>query len=194
MRKQKIAKIIFSKVLEMPLAKYLAYIEKTTNGFAKSFSTPEHVKKKLFYAKAMTEDGTLCFELSDKRLGSIYSIENCTEDKTICSLKWINTRNRFSLHILKSLLDYQRKYWFSGKKVDLRPLTLKQFLSLYPQQYLDQSRLSRLIPSLPVINPQNQIINLRGLFISKKIITHILLKKWLTIMKMPSKIRISNAC
>lgn len=177
MRKQKIAKIIFSKVLEMPLGKYLAYIEKTTNGFTKPFSTHEHIKKKLFYAKAMTKDGTLCFELSDKRLGTIYSIENCTKNKTICSLKWINTRNKFSLHILKSLLDYQRKYWFSDKKVDLKPLKLKQFLSLYPLQYLDQSRLSRLIANLSVMNPQNQTIGLRGLFISKKIIIHILLKK-----------------
>lgn len=152
----------------MPLEKYLAYIEKTTNGLTKPFSTHEHVKKKLFYAKLVTKDGTLCFEVSDKRLETIYPIENCTEDKTICSLNWINTRNKFSLHILKSLLDYQRKYWFSGKKVDLKPLTLKQFLSLYPLQYLDQSRLSRLIPNLSVMNSQNRIINLRSLFISRK--------------------------
>jgi len=176
-RKQKIGKIIFSKVLEMPLGKYLAYIEKTTIGFTRPFSTHEHVKKKLFYAKAMTKDGTMCFEVLDKRLGTIYSIENCTENKTICSLRWINTRNKFSLHILRSLIDYQRKYWFSGKKLDLKPLTLKQFLSLYPLQYLDQSRLSRLIPNLAVMTPQNQIIDLRSLFISKKIIIHILLKK-----------------
>jgi len=83
-------------------------------------------------------------------------------------LKWVNTRNAFSFHILKSLLHYQKKYWLSGKKVDLKPLTLKQFLSLYPHQYLDQTRLSRLIPNLLVISLQNQVINLRTLFISKK--------------------------
>ena len=91
------------------------------------------------------------------------------ENKEICSLKWINTRNRFSLHILKSFLDCQRKYLFSGRKVDLKPLTFKKFLTLYPFHYLDQSRLSRLIRNLFVMNPQDQLIDLRDLFISKKI-------------------------
>jgi hypothetical protein len=169
MRKQKIGKIILAKVLEMPLKKYLSSIEKTTNGLTKSFLTHEFAKKRLFYAKVMTKDGALCFDVSDKRLESIYPIENCTENKEICSLKWINTRNRFSLHILKSLLDCQRKYWLSGKGVDLRPLTIKQFLSLYPLQYLDQSRFSRLITNLSVMNPQDQMANLKSLFILKKI-------------------------
>ena len=116
----------------------------------------------------MIKDRTLYFGVSDKRLEKIYSTENFTEDKTICSLKWINTRNVFSLHILKSLLDYQNKYWFSGKEIDLKPLSLEQFLSLYSLQYLDKSRLSRLIPRLSVMNHQNHVINLRSLFISKK--------------------------
>lgn len=116
----------------------------------------------------MIKDATLCFEVSDKRLENVYSTENCTENKIICSLNWINTRNKFSLHILESLLDYQSKYWLSGKERDLKPLTLKQFLSLHPLPYLDQTRLSRLIPNLLVINPQNQLINLKSLFISKK--------------------------
>lgn len=124
--------------------------------------------KKLFYARIMIKNKTLCFEISDKRLQTIYSTENYTENKKICSLKWINTRNRFSLHILRSLVDYQGKYWFSGKETDLKPLTFKRFLSLYPLQYLDQTRLSRLIPNLPVINPQNQLISLKSLFISEK--------------------------
>ena len=190
MEKQKIGKIIFSKVLEMPLIKYLIFLKEIPNGLTKPFSTHEYVKKKLFYAKVMTKDGTLCFEVLDKCLDAIYSVENCTpldskprgignnqgdkhltgctENKIICSLKWINTRNKFSLHILRSLLNYQHKYWFSGKETDLKPFILKQFLSLYPLQYLDQSRLSRLIQNLSVMNPQNQIINLRNLFISQK--------------------------
>ena len=209
--KQKISKIIFSKVLEMPLVKYLAYIEETTKEIPKPFLSPSFgiVKKKLlFYAKirinsacpdTIGDKSGLRFEVSDDRLVNIYSTENCTpldslpraivniqrgkhltgysENKIICSLKWINTRNKFSLHILNSLLDYQSKYWFSGKEADLKPLSLKQFLSLYPLQYLDQTRLSRLISNLSVINPQNQLINLRSLFISKKNITHYLLKK-----------------
>jgi len=170
-RKQKIGKIIFSKVLEMPLVKYFSYIEKTTKEIPMPFlQGNEFVKKKLFYAKIRINPhkSGLRFEISDERLVNIYSTENCTENKIICSLKWINTRNEFSLHILKSLLDYQSEYWFYGKETDLKPLTLKKFLSLYPLQYLDQTRFSRLITNLSVINPQNQLINLRSLFISKK--------------------------
>jgi len=49
MKKQKIGKIIFSKVLEMPLIKYLAYIEKTPNRLTtKPFSAHESVKKNYF--------------------------------------------------------------------------------------------------------------------------------------------------
>ena len=168
MEKHKLSKVIFSNVLEMPLKKYLAYIEKTINGLTPSFSTHAYSKKSNFYARVMITDGTPGFEVSDKRLEIIYSINNCNNNKTVCSLKWINTRNRFSLHILKSLLDYQRKYWFSNKKADMKPLSLRQFLSLYPLQYLEQSRLSRLLQNLLVRNPQNQIVNLRSLFISKK--------------------------
>ena len=162
--RQKIGKIVFSKVLEIPLTKYLGYIERTTKGLTNH--NPGETKS--FYAKMMIKDETLCFELSDKRLESIYPTEDCTEDKTICSFKWINTRNRFSLHILKSLLHYQSKYWFSGKETDLKPLSLKQFLSVYPLQYLEKSRLSRLISNLSVMSPQNQVISLRSLFISKR--------------------------
>lgn len=97
-----------------------------------------------------------------------YSTENYTTDKTICSLKWINTRNKFSSHILKSLLHYQNKYWFSGQEKDLKPLTLKQFVSLYPLQYLDESRLSRLVSNLKVLNPLKQLVCLRSLFVSRK--------------------------
>jgi len=113
-------------------------------------------------------DGNLWFEVLDKRLAGVYSTHGLSENKAICSLKWINTRNAFSLHILRSLLDYQSKYWFSGKETDITPLTLRKSLSLYPMQYLEQTRLSRLISNLSVMNPQNQVINLKSLFISKK--------------------------
>jgi len=50
-RKEQIGKIIFSKVLEMPLAKYLTYIEKITKGSIKPFSTHKSVKKNYFMLK-----------------------------------------------------------------------------------------------------------------------------------------------
>ncbi|MFC1613100.1 hypothetical protein ACFL23_02090 [Patescibacteria group bacterium] len=160
--RQKIGEMILSKTLEMPLTKYLVYIEKTTK------ANHNHGKKRSLYARVMIKDAAPCFEVSDKHLESIYPTENYTDNKTICSLKWINTLNRFSLHILKSLLDYQSKYWFSCRETDLRPLTYKQFLSLYALQYLDKSRLSRLIFNLSVTNPQGKVISLRSLFISQR--------------------------
>ena len=192
------------------MVKYLTYIEKTTKEIPEPFLSTSFgiVKKKLFYAKirihpacsdTIGDKSGLRFEVSDKRLETIYPIENCTlldskprgigntqrdkhltgctENKIVCSLKWINTRNEFSLHILKSLLDYQSKYWFSGKEAELEPLTLKLFLSLYPLPYLDQTRLSRLIPNLLVMNTHCQLINLKDLFISKKKYCALLIKE-----------------
>lgn len=179
MKKRKIGRIIFAKVLEMPLSKYVAYIEKTVSS---ALSESHNYKlwrkeskvngggnsKMKLYAKLMIKDRILDFEVMDKSLENIYPVEKHAGDKTICSLKWINTRNRFSRYILKGLLHYQSKYWFGGRKTDIKPLTFKQFLSLYPQKYLDRSRLSRLIANLYVKTPQNRVINLKSLFISKR--------------------------
>jgi len=175
----------------MPLEKYLTFIEKTTK---QRSSRPGGIdKKELFYAKIkinplcsemVGNKSALSFDLSDDRFANIYpgylgqsrQVTEITDlagpgqtgNKPVCSLNWINTRNKFSLHILESLLDYQSKYWFSGKESDIKPLTFEKFLALYPFQYLDRSRLSRLISNLSLINPQNRIINLKSLFRSKK--------------------------
>lgn len=170
----------------MPLVKYLNFIKITTKQrSSRNFGID---KNKIFYSKIRVnqtnseniwDKPALSFEILDNRLINIYSTENCTlldsknltgcnEDKIVCSLNWINTRNKFSLHILERLLDYQSKYWFSGKEADIKPLTFEKFLSLYPFRYLDKSRLSRLITNLSVINPQNRLINLRSLFRSKR--------------------------
>jgi hypothetical protein len=173
----------------MPLGRYLGYIEKTTNGVLMPLPvTRESLNEKLVYAKIIMRHRKLHFGISDVRLQNIYPIPHGANDKIVCSLKWINTRNRFSLYILQSLLHYQCKYWISGKEADLEPLTFRQFLSLYPFKHLDQSRLSRLASTLFVLTPQNQIIGIRSLFISKKSIAHTLLKKSLKIMKIPLKI------
>ena len=175
MDKQKIGKIILSKALELPLKRYLAYVERTLNGSTKTPCAPfEFCKGRLYYARIEIKNGIVCFRVLDKRLEDTHPLKNVTDNKTACSLRWINTRNKFSLHILKSILDYQRKYWFSGKEADLKPLTLKRFLSLYPLQYLDQYRLSRLSSNLPVIYPQDRSINLKNLFVSKKSFIHTL--------------------
>jgi len=168
MRTKKVGKIILSKVLEMPLKRYLAFIEKTMNGTSQPPAACEPLKEKMVYAKTTMKDGVPYFMVSDLRLQKTFPVNQNTDEKTICSIKWINTRNKFSLHILRSLLHYQREYWISGKETDLKPLTCRRFLSFYPLENLDPSRLSRLVSTLLVITPQNQNISLRSLFISKK--------------------------
>lgn len=50
----------------------------------------------------------------------------------------------------------------------MQPLTFRQFLSMYPLRYLDESRLSRLLPKLFVLTPHHEVISLKSLFLSPK--------------------------
>ncbi|MGB9774732.1 MAG: hypothetical protein ACP5JH_02865 [Bacteroidota bacterium] len=168
MDKQTIGKIILARVLEMPLGKYLAFLSGVTQDKPQRTHTDSHLVKKQIYAAVLIRQGRLFFRVSDNRLVKMYSTHCHTDDKVVCSMKWINTRNMFSLHILKSLLHHQRRYWLSSDEAQLEPLTLKQFLSLYPLQYLDVSRLSRLLPKLFVLTPYGETICLKNLFPSPK--------------------------
>jgi len=116
----------------------------------------------------MLRDGAIIPEILDEQLQMRYSANGSHDRKVTYALRWINTRNEFSHHVLQSLMTYQRDYFFSGKEVDLKPLTFKEFLSRYPCQYLDQSRLSRLVGNLLVRTPQDEIISLRNLYVSRK--------------------------
>ncbi|MBM4177135.1 MAG: hypothetical protein FJ213_13335 [Ignavibacteria bacterium] len=99
----------------------------------------------------MVQNSKLTFEISDPRLEkSIPVVNQKISDNGIVALKWINTRNELSKHILSSLIDYQSSFWQSGKETDLIPLTLNKFLKLYHSKFLDKSRLSRLLPTLLV--------------------------------------------
>lgn len=168
MKTKKIGEIIFAKVLEMPIKKFLIYIKKAAIDLIQFPVMHETLKEKLVYAKITMKNGELRFLVSDGSLQKTHPILQNNDDKIVCSLKWINTRNRFSLHILQSLLHSQREYWISGKEAALKPLTFRQFLSWYPLKHLDQSRLSRLVANLLVITLRTQIVGLRSLFISKK--------------------------
>lgn len=154
----------------MTLEQFLKYIDR------KSSVNPDQRrhksagrKNKLLYATVVVHNGNVRFTISDSRLANnIPIVHRKNQDNSIVALKWINTRNAFSRHILQNLLDYQYAFWRSGRETALKPLTLKQFLQLYPFKYLDQSRLSRLIPTLLVETPQRKVITLRDLFPSKK--------------------------
>lgn len=168
----------------MPLEQYLKYIEGKTLTeqpkcahacLRKSEALFRHRqvytdrKKKLTYARIIQNNGKLTFTIPDSRLGNNIPIVNKeTHNNGIVALKWINTRNTFSKHVLRCLLHYQSEYWYTGKDADLKPFTLKQFLLLYPLEHLDQSRLSRLLPTLIVETPQGKIISLRELLPTKK--------------------------
>ncbi|MCL5035180.1 MAG: hypothetical protein M1395_08790 [Bacteroidetes bacterium] len=183
MNSGKIGKIVLSKVLAMPLEKYLAYIDKKIHQHihhipaeiqaalrqqGQQYSTLVS-NRKVAFAKVWLRDGKPALAVLDPRLKNRIPLEHSMDhDNGIVALKWINTRNELSKHILRSLLDYQRAFWRSGKEVDLKPLTLKQFLSLYPCNYLDQSRLSRLVSNLLVEAPHGEIVRLRHLFLSGK--------------------------
>lgn len=113
-------------------------------------------------------DGIIIPEILDERLRMRYSVNGFYNRKMMYALRWINTRNEFSSHVLQSLIAYQGDYFFSGKEVDLKPLTFKEFLSRFPCLYLDQSRLSRLVGNLLVRTPHDEIISLRNLYVSRK--------------------------
>ena len=159
--------MVFSKVLEYDLNRYLRYAQRVESTIPGSCLLKQRGKEQVI-AEIAKNNEELSIRFSNDCFERQYALEEDSPYKTICSLIWMNTRNKFSLHILKSLLDYQKPYWLSGKESDIKPLTLKRFLSLYPQQYLDASRLSRLLPNFKVRNPQDRVINLRSLFISKK--------------------------
>jgi hypothetical protein len=177
MKNGKIALIILSKILEMPLEKYLTYINKktSTESTAQAAAQSQYErrmaerKKNAVFAMIALREGKLTFEIPDLRLANMVRTDHKKPgDNGIVALKWINTRNGFSKHILCSLIQYQSEFWRSGKEIDLKPLTLSQFISLYPFKHLDQSRLSRLLSVLFAETPHTEVIGFRNLFPSKK--------------------------
>jgi RNA polymerase sigma-54 factor len=168
MNRKKIARMIFSRILQLSLEKYLSYIGKVTKGVHHAVAAGKSTQTKLIYARVIRKGQELSFDIPDSRLANDFPTESVVEERTVIAYKWITTRNRFSIHILRSLLEYQRDFFFSSKESDLAPLTFKQFLSLYPHRHLDQSRLSRVVSNLFVEMPQQEVINLRHLFLSKK--------------------------
>ncbi len=156
-----IAKITLSKILKMPLEKYVRYIERKFNG-----SEDNQGKRLSFYAKVITKNGDLRLEIADQRLLKRYPINETNRNAVI--VKMINTRNELSEHIVGGILKFQKKFWESGKEADIKPLTFKRFLSLFPCHWLDRSRLSRLVSVLPLQTQDGKIVSLRELFITRK--------------------------
>jgi len=171
-----IAKITLSKILKMSLVKYIKFIERKING------AEYHKGKRVsFYAKVVPINGDLKLsakgppqadaygvEIADERLLKRYPINATNNPANGIVVKMINTRNEFSEHIVRGILKFQKKFWESGKDLDIKPLTSKQFLSLFPFPKLDESRLSRLVSVLPLQTQGGRIVNLRRLFSSSR--------------------------
>jgi hypothetical protein len=173
-----IAKITLSKILKMPLVKYVTFIERKIN------EEEDHKGKHLsFYAKVIPANGDLKFsdkdgcaydvEISDERLLKRYPICECIPSGNATNnnevvVKMINTRNEFSEHIVRGILTIQRKFWETEEELDIKPLTFRQFLSLFPFPKLDESRLSRLVSVLTLQTQGGKIVNLRMLFSSRR--------------------------
>ncbi|MFA3781750.1 hypothetical protein ABRY23_01645 [Melioribacteraceae bacterium 4301-Me] len=179
--KNKVGRIILSKVLSMSLEQYLKYIHDKTSKLKNTqhalrllpYTYKKEMKKRtskrLIYAKVLVKKNNLTFRVTNPLLMKNIHLDNhAILGNGIVALKWINTRNQLSKHILKSLLDYQKSFWLSGNEIDLKPLTLQEFLKMYPTQFLDKSRLSRLLPTLLVETPQGKVICLRRLLPSRK--------------------------
>jgi hypothetical protein len=164
---EKIGNIIFSKVLSLPMAKYRAYIASVCGAPVDTRRYGGGQKTETVFARVKISDRNPEAEIADNCFEEIFPIP-AADLRTICSLRWINTRNQFSRHILRNLLRYQKRYWLTERETDLRPLSLKRFLAEYPLRYLDVSRLSRLLAVLRVETPKGGNIGLRSLFVSNR--------------------------
>lgn len=157
---------MLSRILEMPVYKYIAFIERKTDGSSHQRGM-NHVRRRLeSYGNIVPENSRLTLEIGDERLLRQYPASDKGSDGIV--RKIINTRNELSEHVVRGLLDYQRTFWKTGKESDIKPLTFRQFLTVFPHRSLDESRLSRLVSKLTLQNHGGNIVSLRNLFISKR--------------------------
>jgi len=164
----KIGNIIFSKLLSMPMTKYREYIASVCGVSAASQRYDGDQTGETIFARVKINNRSPVAEIADPCFAENYPILAAAELKMICSLRWINTRNRFSRHILQRLLRHQKQYWLTEQETDLRPLSLSRFLAKNPLRYLDVSRLSRLLAVLQVEKPKGGNMSLRSLLVSNR--------------------------
>ena len=162
----KIGKIIFSRVLSMPMTKYREYIASVCGAPAVSRRYDGGQTEETVFARVKISGRNPVAEIADNCFTEIFPVPAGADLRTICSLRWINTRNQFSRHIMRSLLRRQKRYWLTERETDLKPLGLKRFLTEYPLRYLDISRLSRLLAVLWVKTLKGRNMSLRSLFVS----------------------------
>jgi len=122
------------------------------------------------------------YQINDQKPpGSINNLKLTEEDKKDISgllykLRRINTRNLITHEILKGILNYQKDYFESNNELALKPLTMTELAriisnskeSSYSFDFIDVSRISRVIRRLSVITPQGEEVPLTFFFASRK--------------------------
>ena len=165
-----IAKITLSKILKMSMNQYISFVERKINGL-------ENYKEKRFsfFAKVIPANENISFsekpcyifkiEVANERLIKQYPLNGQSNEVVV---KMINTRNKLSEHIVRGIIEFQKKFWDAGDVAYIKPLTLKKFILIYPHPNLDESRLSRLGSVLLLQMQSGKTIILKNLFISKR--------------------------
>ncbi len=117
----------------------------------------------------------------EKPPGSINNLKLTEEDKKDISgllhkLRRINTRNLLTHEVLKGILNYQRDYFESNSELALKPLTMTELAriisnskgSSHSFDFVDVSRISRVIRGLSIITPRGKEVPLTFFFASRK--------------------------
>lgn len=122
------------------------------------------------------------YQINDEKLrGQMSKLELTEEEKKnlnglLSKLRRINTRNMLVHEILKGIVEYQRDYFESNSELDLKPLTRAELARIISNSressrsfdFVDASRISRVVRGLSVITPQGKEILLSSLFTSGK--------------------------
>lgn len=157
-----------AKVLALPMKRYRRFIAGVGGAAVAATAARVAEARGADYARVVIVNNQPVATVVDPAYEKLFCVEGLTKVRAVCSRRWINTRNRLSRHILDGLLHCQKRYWLSGREIDLRPLTQARFLVRHPARFLDAARLSRLLAVLTVVSPQGTTLPLRRLFISNR--------------------------
>lgn len=94
-------------------------------------------------------------------------------DRLASRLRLVNTRNRLTYALLRTVLDMQTEYLESGSPLTLRPLSQVQVSAILRRNrsfsvVVDEGRVSRLVRNLAIRLPGGEDISLQTLFPSKR--------------------------
>lgn len=148
-----IGPMILANVLEMKINKYLNYVDRfITSTAAFPFYRTYYIDERILSKCPIDVAGIVVKEEDGFRF---YGPENIKLNFELLrepdnlkwkhTVNWIRTKNLFLHHVITTLLNLQRPFLETLDRTKLIPMSLSRFLEEYPFQYLDISRLSRLL-------------------------------------------------